>query len=86
MSWDAPCKWRRGHDESTAFGPEVRHMAILPICSFPVRASDQADVIRIFLDLMCEKGRPPEGTTNGAAAQCWDSVDAAFPFQMPDLD
>jgi hypothetical protein len=42
-------------------------MSIQPISNFPLLASDQADVIRIFLELMREgdhAGRVPEATTN----------------------
>jgi hypothetical protein len=42
-------------------------MAIHPDSNFPLLASDQSDVIRIFLDLMKESdlaGCAPEFTTN----------------------
>ena len=41
-------------------------MSIHPSASFPLLASDQSDVIRIFLDLMCENGRA--GAEQEAAA------------------
>jgi hypothetical protein len=66
-------------EEGETLWSEVRHMSIHPNSSFPLLASDQADVIRIFLELMREGDhaeRVPEATTNkkplGPRTECND--------------
>jgi hypothetical protein len=65
-------------------------MTIHPNSSFPLLASDQADVIRIFLDLMREgdgAGHVPQATTSnkqlGPGADCNDS---RIPRELLDLE
>lgn len=63
-------------------------MSTYPLSSFPLRASDQADVMRIFLELMQEKdssGRTPEATAFGPLVQRNESDRMWFPGEMPGL-
>lgn len=48
---------RREQGEHQILWSEVLHMASHPVSSFPLMASDQADVIRIYLELMQERAR-----------------------------
>jgi hypothetical protein len=60
-------------------------MAIHPSSSFPIRASDQADVIRIFLELMRE--RYPSRREPEVISGCRSSSDRpAIPGELLDLD
>lgn len=60
-------------------------MAIHPSSSFPIRASDQADIIRIFLELMRERypsRREPQVFTGPRNS----SDRPALPGELLDLD
>lgn len=64
-------------------------MSIHPDSSFPLLASDQADVIQIFLELMSDgdrSWRASEVTTNRPAGQCNDINDSWFQGELPDLE
>jgi hypothetical protein len=57
-------------------------MSIHPSSSFPLLASDQADVIQIFLELMLDgdrAGRGSEVTTNQPMGPRDDSNGSLFP-------
>ncbi len=65
-------------------------MAIHPNSNFPLLASDQADVIRIFLELMGE-GNYAERvcevrTTNHPLEPRNDLNDSSFPSELLDLE
>lgn len=63
-------------------------MSIHPISSFPLLASDQADVIRIFLELMSDQdpsGLESEVTINKPLGSRSDSDRSRFPGELPDL-
>jgi hypothetical protein len=54
-------------------------MTLFPNSNFPLRASDQEDVIRIYLELMQaweDAGRPSAVTSNGAARPDEDGDEA----------
>ncbi len=60
-----------------------------PIPSFPLLASDQADVIRIFLELMRNGdriGHASEVTVNKPLELRNDSGHSWFPGELPELD
>ena len=64
-------------------------MAIHHDSSFPLRASDQVDVIQIFLELMSQGDRSwpaAEVATNHSAGACNDMNDSWFPGELPDLE
>ena len=64
-------------------------MSFHPNCSFPLCASDQADVIRIFLDLMTQgdlAGHTSQVKTNQQVRPCTDSHDAWVQGELPDHD
>jgi hypothetical protein len=65
-------------------------MTVHPNSSFPLLASDQADVIRIFLDLMREgglAGRVHETATTAKQLGAGpDYSDAQTPRELLDLD
>lgn len=64
-------------------------MAILFGSSFPIRLSDQADVIRIFLELMREyhgTARATEAATNQTIAPRNAATHGWLPGELPDLD
>lgn len=64
-------------------------MAIQPGSNFPIRLSDQADVIRIFLELMREyhgSEQASEVTTNQAFGPSNGPTRPWFPGELPDLD
>lgn len=57
--------------------------------NIPLRASDQAEVIQIFLDLMIEAdraGRSSETTSNQPVGPRDDSHDGWFPSDVPDRE
>lgn len=57
--------------------------------NFPLLASDQADVIRIYLDLMIERDRVGHGTevaANHTIGQHINTGGTLFPSELPDLD
>ena len=57
-------------------------MSIHPDSSFPLLAGDQADVIRIFLDLMSKGDRsraPSEVTSHQSVGARKDPNDSSFP-------
>ncbi|MGA3049250.1 MAG: hypothetical protein ABSD67_21645 [Terracidiphilus sp.] len=63
-------------------------MTIQPNSNFPLLASDQADVIQIFLELMIERdraGQAPEVTTNQPVGRRNDSDNSLFPRDPFDL-
>lgn len=53
-----------------------------PTSNFPLLASDQADVIRIFLELMSAR-RVPEAAADQPAGPAIDSNDSCFPGGGP---
>jgi len=58
-------------------------MRIHPSPNFPLLASDQADVIRIYLELMRDwNGTEPAATTEGASGRLQDSHDAGYPGEL----
>jgi len=60
-------------------------MSIHPDSSFPLLASDQADVIQIFLELMSESDlsyRAPEVTTNHPVGPYSDASNPWFPGEL----
>jgi len=64
-------------------------MAIHPNPSFPLLPSDQADVIRIFLQLMRERypsSKVPEVAANHPSVSRNGSNRPWFPGDLPDLD
>lgn len=63
-------------------------MAILTSPSFPIRPSDQADVMRIFLELMEERypSRPANVTSDRSTAYRSGSPRVWFPGDLPDPD
>jgi hypothetical protein len=64
-------------------------MSIHPNPSFPLLASDQADVIRIFLELLSERERAARASEVAASQPLGprnDSNDLWLPRQPPDLD
>jgi len=64
-------------------------MAIHPDSNFPLLASDQSDVIRIFLELMKESdhaGRAPEFTTNQPVGPRNDSSGSWLPGEPLDKE
>lgn len=65
-------------------------MPIQPNSSFPLLASDQADVIRIFLELMAEGNHAErvsdERATNNPLEPRNDSNDSCFPREQLDLE
>ena len=56
-------------------------MAIHPISSFPLLASDQADVIRIFLELMREQ-EPAGGASDNASSETLGSPRVSAPSRI----
>jgi hypothetical protein len=63
-------------------------MSIQPNSNFPLLASDQADVIQIFLELMIERdraGHASEATTNQPVGPRNDSDGSLFPSDPSDL-
>lgn len=64
-------------------------MAIHPSSSFPLLVSDQAEVIRIYLELLRDRqraGRPAEDTILRSRPSRNDFHHASPPREMPDLD
>ena len=64
-------------------------MAIHPDSHFPILVSDQADVIRIFLELMSEgdrTARASEVTTDQPVGPRNDSNYSRFPDKLPNLE
>jgi hypothetical protein len=64
-------------------------MFIRPDASFPLLASDQADVIRIFLELMSKgegAGRAPDATKNDTVDSRNDCDDSPIPRELLDFD
>ena len=64
-------------------------MAIHPDSRFPVIASDQADVIRVFLDLMSERERAeraPRDNGKQPVGPGSDSYDGWTQGQLPDFE
>lgn len=62
-------------------------MTIHPNSSFPLLENSQAEVVRIFLGLMCEwdrAGRPSEVTTNEPIGPLNNSNDSWSPGELPD--
>ena len=62
-------------------------MAVHP--NFPLRASDQADVMRIYLDLMIERERAASAPTSMIKQPVGprnDSHHMQFPQELLDLD
>jgi hypothetical protein len=70
--------------------PEVRQMAIQPNPNFPLLESDQADVIRIFLELIEERSRPAHGlevkTVTKALESRNNSDDSRPPSELFDYE
>jgi hypothetical protein len=63
-------------------------MSILPNPSFPLLASDQAEVIEMFFQLMCTKVRfveEPEGAMNQGFGLSSDSRRLLFPDEPSEL-
>jgi hypothetical protein len=68
---------------------EVRTVAIHPSSSFPLRVSDQADVIRIYLELLRDRyraGHTIEDLSFSPLTARNDSRVAPPSQQLPDLD
>lgn len=64
-------------------------MSIHPDSSFPLLASDQADVIQIFLELMSQgdrSWRASEVTTSHPAGPYGDINESWFQGELPDLE
>lgn len=68
-------------------------MSIHPSASFPLSASDQNDVIRIYLELLSERDRAElasQTTSNQQVAPRIDSRNDSgnswFPRELPDAD
>ena len=64
-------------------------MKIYPDSSFPLSASDQADVIRLFQELMSVNGpagHSSDAATNQSVAPRKDSNGSRFPAPMPDFE
>lgn len=64
-------------------------MSIHPNSSFPLLASDQADVIRIFLDLMSKNERAEHSagsTSSQPVGPRNESNDPSFPGNLLDLE
>ncbi len=58
------CAMEKRYEQDETLRSMVRHMSIHPNSSVPLLPSDQADVIRIFLELMRE-GNCPASMSEG---------------------
>jgi hypothetical protein len=59
-------------------------MAMLPNPYFPLLVSDQAEVIRIYLELMRASGGSPQVASRQASGSADERTDAGYPGAVPD--
>ncbi len=76
------CAMEKRYEQDETLRSMVRHMSIHPNSSVPLLPSDQADVIRIFLELMSTGDRT---TTEEPVGPRNDSSDSWYPGEPSDL-